>query len=110
MSDSDYWELADASTNPDFGSDPRERSLEQLLAAGIVLVEKPRGPSSHHLAAWARELLGISRLGHGGTLDPFATGWLTLLCGKATRRTELTLKADKRYVGVLRFGHKVEEE
>ena len=109
MGDSGYWELADASTNPDFGSAPRERSLDQLLAAGIVLVEKPRGPSSHQLASWARELLGISRLGHGGTLDPFATGLLTLLCGKATKLTELTLKADKRYVGVLRFGRAVDE-
>jgi len=48
-------------------------------------------------------------LGQGGTLDPFATGLLTLLCGKATKLTELTLKADKRYVGVLRFGRAVDE-
>lgn len=109
MGEGGYWELATASTNPNFGSNPSERSLEQLLAAGIVLVEKPRGPSSHQLAAWARELLGISRLGHGGTLDPFATGLLTLLCGKATKLTELALKVDKRYVGVLRFGRAVEE-
>ena len=78
-----------------------------MLSAGVVLIDKPRGPSSHQLAAWARETLGITRLGHGGTLDPFATGLLTLMCGKATRLTEIALKGDKRYVGVMRFGRDV---
>ena len=64
MSEHDFWELSEASTNLGFGCIPSERSLDELLAAGVVLVEKPRGPSSHQLAAWARETLGITRLGH----------------------------------------------
>ena len=110
MGGSDFWELSEASTNPGFGCAPSERSLDQLLSAGVVLVDKPRGPTSHQLAAWARESLGITRLGHGGTLDPFATGLLTLLCGKATRLTDIVLKGDKRYVGVMRFGRDVSDE
>ncbi len=110
MEESNFWELSEASTNPGFGCIPNERSLEELLSAGIVLIDKPRGPSSHQLAAWARETLGITRLGHGGTLDPFATGLLTLLCGKATRLTEIALKGDKRYVGVMRFGKDVTDD
>ena len=94
MGGSDFWELSEASTNPGFGCSPSERSLDQLLSAGVVLVDKPRGATSHQLAAWAREALGITRLGHGGTLDPFATGLLTLLCGKATRLTDIVLKGD----------------
>ena len=57
--------------------------------------------------AWAREMLGIQRLGHGGTLDPFATGLLTMLCGKATRLTEMVLTGDKKYIAVIRFGREV---
>jgi len=110
MGDSDFWELSEASTNSGFGCKPSDRSLEQLLSAGVVLVDKPRGPTSHQLAAWARECLGITRLGHGGTLDPFATGLLTLLCGKATRLTDIVLKGDKRYVGVMRFGREVSDD
>ena len=67
-----------AKTDPKFGCNPKDRTLESLLDAGVILVDKPRGPSSHQLTAWAREMLGVQRLGHGGTLDPFATGLLTI--------------------------------
>ena len=48
------------------GRSPYERSLSQLMQSGIILVDKPPGPSSHQLAAWAREVLNLTRLGHGG--------------------------------------------
>ena len=96
-----------AKTDPKFGCNPKDRTLESLLDAGVILVDKPRGPSSHQLTAWAREMLGIQRLGHGGTLDPFATGLLTMLCGKATRLTEMVLTGDKKYIAVIRFGREV---
>ena len=63
-------------TDASFGTAPDDRTLEQRLASGFILVDKPAGPTSHQLAAWARDLLGLERLGHGGTLDPFATGVL----------------------------------
>ena len=97
-----------AKTDVKYGCKPTERSLETLLDAGVILVDKPRGPSSHQLTAWAREMLGIHRLGHGGTLDPFATGLLTMLCGKATRLTEMVLTGDKKYIAVLKFGREVD--
>jgi len=109
MEEPQYWELSEQVTNPDFGCSPEERSLESLLNSGVILVEKPRGPTSHQLTAWARDLLGISKIGHGGTLDPFATGLLTLLLGKATRLTDIVLRGDKTYVGVLKFGRPIEE-
>jgi H/ACA ribonucleoprotein complex subunit 4 len=89
------------------GQSPHERSLRQLMQSGIILVDKPPGPSSHQLAAWARELLNLTRLGHGGTLDPFATGALTLLLGKATRLTEFILSSDKTYIAVLKMDPKL---
>ena len=106
----DYLFILDdtAKTDEKYGCKPTERSLETLLDAGVILVDKPRGPSSHQLTAWAREMLGIQRLGHGGTLDPFATGLLTMLCGKATRLTEMVLTGDKKYIAVLKFGREVD--
>tara|TARA_X000000368_G_scaffold157692_1_gene124251 strand:+ start:392 stop:1276 length:885 start_codon:yes stop_codon:yes gene_type:complete len=73
------------------------------MEAGVILVDKPPGPSSHQLASWARDILGLKRLGHGGTLDPFATGALTLLLGKATRLTEVVLSGNKTYIAVLKI-------
>ena len=98
----------DAVTNPKFGSVPSERSLDELLGSGILLVKKPRGPTSHQLTAWIRNILGISKIGHGGTLDPMATGLLTILCGRATRLTDIILKGDKRYISIIRFGRDID--
>lgn len=109
MDQSDYWKLSESATNPDFGCRPEERPIDELLKSGIILVEKPRGPTSHQITAWARNLLGISKIGHGGTLDPFATGLLTILLGKATRLTDIVLRGDKTYVGILKFGRTVDE-
>ena len=93
----------DPQTNPSFGKYPKDRSLEQLLDCGVIAINKPPGPSSHQLASWARDILGISRIGHGGTLDPFATGLLTLLCGRATKLTDILLQKSKGYIAVIRF-------
>ena len=111
MTPSDLFVLDEgAVTDSRSGTDPYSRDLGDLLESGIILVNKPRGPTSHQLAAWTRGLLGIKKLGHGGTLDPFATGLLTLLCGKATRLTDIILSGDKTYVGVFRFSENVDVE
>jgi len=104
MSEEENWVLdSSAKTNPSYGCNPKDRPLEELLGCGVIVIDKPPGPTSHQLTAWARNLLGIARIGHGGTLDPFATGLLTLLCGRATKLTGVLLKKPKRYVSVLRF-------
>ena len=68
-----------------------------LEPAGIVLADKPAGPSSHDLVAALRRRTG-ARTGHAGTLDPFATGLLLLLSGRATKLASSFLGLDKRYV------------
>ena len=104
MKGQEDWVLDEsAKTNQAFGCPPNDRSLEELLECGVILIDKPSGPSSHQLAAWARSMLGINRIGHGGTLDPFATGLLTLLCGRSTKITGELLKKPKSYVAVIRF-------
>jgi tRNA pseudouridine55 synthase len=67
-----------------------------LEPAGIVLVDKPAGPTSHDLVAQLRRRTG-ARTGHAGTLDPFATGLLLLLSGRATKLSASFLGLGKRY-------------
>ena len=85
------------------GFNPETCSIEQRLASGFILLDKAAGPTSHQVAAWVRDMLGLERLGHGGTLDPFATGVLPLMTGKAMKLTKGILKSDKTYINVLKF-------
>jgi tRNA pseudouridine55 synthase len=71
---------------------------------GVLPVDKPAGPSSHDVVAAARRALGERRIGHTGTLDPFATGLLLLCVGPATRLAEFLTGLDKRYEAAARLG------
>ena len=73
-------------------------------ADGLLLVDKPAGMTSHDVVAIARRALGVRRIGHAGTLDPFATGLLVLLVGKATRLLPFLDGEPKVYDATLRFG------
>src|SRR5919202_469502 len=72
---------------------------------GVVLVDKPAGRTSHDIvAAIRRELPGRRRVGHAGTLDPFATGLLIVLVGRATRAQRFFMALPKTYRATARFG------
>jgi tRNA pseudouridine55 synthase len=71
---------------------------------GVIVIDKPAGWTSHDVVAKVRNITKIKKVGHTGTLDPFATGVLPLTLGKATRLTNYFLSSDKRYRGVIRFG------
>ena len=71
---------------------------------GLLLVDKPAGWSSHDVVAKVRRLLGISAVGHSGTLDPFATGLMILLLGQGTKLSQLITQKEKTYEVLLRFG------
>jgi tRNA pseudouridine55 synthase len=71
---------------------------------GILVVDKPVGPTSHDVVAIVRRLSGARRVGHGGTLDPFAAGVLPVFLGQATRVVEYHLRDDKSYRAVMVFG------
>jgi len=71
---------------------------------GVLVINKPVGPSSHDVVICARRALGISRIGHTGTLDPPASGVLPLVIGQATRLAQHLTATDKEYVATLRFG------
>lgn len=71
---------------------------------GVLVVHKPVGPSSHDIVVIARRSLGVSRIGHTGTLDPQASGVLPLVVGQATRLAQHLTGSDKEYLATVRFG------
>ena len=72
---------------------------------GILIIDKPAGWTSHDVVARARRVLAEKRVGHTGTLDPFATGVLVLLVGRATRLAQFLSGAEKEYVATVRLGY-----
>lgn len=81
-------------------------ALEQAagLQNGILLFNKPAGPTSHDMVERVRAISGIRQVGHAGTLDPFAQGLLILLVGEATKRARDFLGLPKSYDALLRLG------
>ena len=75
--------------------------LNELLRCSFVVVDKPRGPSSHEVAAWARKILGVEKSGHSGTLDPNVSGVLLVGIGKATKLMPFLATKDKKYMCVM---------
>jgi tRNA pseudouridine55 synthase len=71
---------------------------------GVLVVDKPTGPTSHDVVARVRRALRTKRIGHTGTLDPLATGVLPLVIGRATRLASLLSGAEKEYVAGVRLG------
>jgi tRNA pseudouridine55 synthase len=74
------------------------------LGDGLVLVDKPAGKTSHDLTMATRRAVGVRKAGHAGTLDPFATGLLLVLIGRARRVQRFFMALPKRYVVVARLG------
>lgn len=75
-----------------------------LIPDGVLVVDKTAGPTSHDVVTLARRALGVSRIGHTGTLDPMATGVLPLVIGRATRLAQFLTAGDKTYEATIAFG------
>src|SRR5215813_236409 len=72
---------------------------------GVLIIDKPSGMTSHDVVARARHILRERRIGHTGTLDPFATGVLVILVGRATRLAQFFSDVDKEYEAIIRLGY-----
>ncbi len=83
---------------------PQRTPARAGLASGIVLVDKPSGPTSHDIVARARRAFRSSAVGHAGTLDPAASGLLVLLVGQATKLGPYATDHDKIYEAEVQFG------
>lgn len=76
-----------------------------FLMDGVLVIDKPSGMTSHDVVARARHILHERRIGHTGTLDPFATGVLVVLLGKATRLSQFLTGVDKEYEAIIRLAY-----
>lgn len=86
------------------GRTPQTTEMAASSAEGVLPIDKPVGPTSHDLVARARRALGIRRIGHTGTLDPFASGLLLLCLGRSTRLAEYLTGLPKTYHATLLLG------
>jgi len=84
-------------TNDSFGTYYDKRKIEQLLNYGLIILDKPPGPTSHETVAWTKRLLKIPKIGHSGTLDPQVSGILPLGLGEATKALGVLLYGPKEY-------------
>ena len=75
---------------------------------GALIIDKPAGLTSHDVVARVRKIVGERRVGHTGTLDPFATGVLVILVGRATRLAQFLSDSEKEYEALIRFGYRTD--
>src|SRR5580658_10290390 len=80
------------------------RKPQPATLDGALVMDKPRGKTSHDVVDAVRRVLGFRQIGHLGTLDPLATGVLVLLLGRATRLAQFYVGRRKRYNSTFRFG------
>jgi H/ACA ribonucleoprotein complex subunit 4 len=97
-------------TNPEWGRPPSQRPAEEHIRYSLVLLDKPRGPSSHEVAAWVKKILGVDRAGHAGTLDPKVSGVLPIAVAEGTKVLMALSRSDKVYVAVAKFHGDVDVE
>lgn len=88
----------EADTSEKYGYHPGRRPVELLIENGIVNIDKPAGPTSHQVSAYTKQILGISKAGHAGTLDPNVTGVLPIGLSGSTKIVHVLLTAGKEYV------------
>jgi tRNA pseudouridine55 synthase len=90
---------------PIFKSPTGNQKSTIVCMDGIIIIDKPAGLTSHDVVARVRRILRMKRVGHTGTLDPFATGVLVVLLGRATRLAQFLSGAEKEYEAVVRLGY-----
>jgi len=84
-------------TDDSYGTYYDKRKIEQLLNYGLIILDKPPGPTSHETVAWTKRLLKLPKIGHSGTLDPQVSGVLPLGLGEATKALGVLLYGPKEY-------------
>ncbi len=92
------------------GRRPEDRTVEELLKDGIVVIDKPAGPTSHQVTSWVGQMTGASKAAHGGTLDPRVTGVLPVGLGSAVRAMDALHYGTKAYVGVMKMHGSVDQK
>jgi H/ACA ribonucleoprotein complex subunit 4 len=103
-------EVVSEESEGEHGYYPDQRPMEVLLDYCIIPLDKPAGQTSHQVVAWIRQMFGVKRAGHSGTLDPPATGLLPIALGDATKVLSTLLLGPKQYYAVMRLHSPVTEQ
>jgi len=90
--------------SPSLKTKERAYGQAKFTANGVLVLDKPTGFTSHDVVKEVKIRLGAAKVGHSGTLDPFATGVLILLINRATKLAPFLLDQDKRYRFTVNFG------
>ena len=99
----------EASLTP-FGTYPGARTLEDHVKNGIIILDKPSGPSSHQIDRWVKDILKIDKCSHGGTLDPRVSGVLLIALENATKLMPIILSSRKEYVGIIHLHRDIKRQ
>jgi len=102
--------LRSAETSDKFGGNSNERTVEQMIKSGIIVLNKVSGPTSHQVSDYLKRIFGLKKAGHSGTLDPNVTGVLPVALGKATRIVQVLLPAGKEYVCIMHLHEEISKE
>ena len=105
----DFVTLAESSAGK-YGTFPNERPIEEYINKGVVVINKPAGPTSHEVAAFVRDILEVSVAGHSGSLDPGVTGVQPVMIGKATRAVAALRLSGKEYICLMKLQRTVPEK
>jgi len=93
-----------------FGYYPGSRPLEEHIRNGIIILDKTAGPTSHQIDRWVKDILGIDKCSHGGTLDPRVSGVLVIALENATKLMPILLSSKKEYVGIVNLHEEVDRK
>jgi H/ACA ribonucleoprotein complex subunit 4 len=96
-------------TDPKYGRTPQERPAEDYIRYGVINLDKPAGPTSHEVAAWAKKIMHLTRIGHGGTLDPKVTGVLPITLEDSTKIVQALLYSGKEYICIMKLHGNTDE-
>ncbi|OYT53313.1 MAG: RNA-guided pseudouridylation complex pseudouridine synthase subunit Cbf5 [Candidatus Altiarchaeales archaeon ex4484_2] len=100
----------ESETDPRFGCSPEDRSIDEHLRMGFVILDKPAGPTSHQVVSWVKGILGIGKAGHSGTLDPKVSGVLPIGLLDSTKLLRILLSSGKEYITFMRLHSDVPED
>lgn len=100
----------ESDTNPEYGTNPYDRDMNELLKNGLVLIDKPSGPTSHEVSSWVKNILNIDKAGHGGTLDPKVTGVLPIGLENTTKCIPIWHMLPKEYVCLMHLHRETDED
>ncbi|WP_290901941.1 RNA-guided pseudouridylation complex pseudouridine synthase subunit Cbf5 [Ferroglobus sp.] len=99
----------EAKPSEEYGCYPYNRPIQEYIKKGFVLVDKPKGPTSHEVVVWVRKILEVEKTGHAGTLDPKVTGVLPIFIEQATKLVQFLQGSEKEYVALMRLHGDVSE-